>query len=223
MFSSARRLIEAGVDGALSAAERLNSDGLMRQSIREVDSVLEDLTRQREQVRARATSAVARRRLVEGQVTTLHEQARFALTKGREDLAHRAVVEQLAAEREIAATREVEVHAAAEVQRIDDTLVELATRRQRLSDAYEAERKASDPARTSAAIDVRVGRAEASFDRVRAMNAASANASSAGAAAIADIETLSRDDTVAERLRELRAGLDPTLPKPRRAARRARG
>ncbi len=61
IFKRMQRVVSAGLDSATSAAERLNSAGVMRRSLREVEQAIDALQKRQDAAKARATQADVRR------------------------------------------------------------------------------------------------------------------------------------------------------------------
>ena len=86
-----QRIVSAGLESAADAAERLNGSGMMRHAIREIDQAMDQVAKRLDSAKACATQADWRRAAIRDQVDALGRDARFALDKGRDDLAEAAV------------------------------------------------------------------------------------------------------------------------------------
>ena len=100
-FQRARRVLASNVDSALGAAERATGPALLQQAVRDLQSGRDRLERAR--TNAEQQASISRKRAEEhrASATRLEDDAAFALTKDREDLARDALADQL--EREQAA------------------------------------------------------------------------------------------------------------------------
>lgn len=220
IFIRVQRVLSAGADSAVGAAERLSGASLMRQAIRDIDGAIEDIrTAQDEAERRRAQAEHQHKRLRE-MLATLDEQARYAMSKQREDLAEAAVGRQLAVETQAAALKKAQAKAAAELGRLAESLAALDSRKAQMEAEFtavqaarrDAEAAPSDPSRGNMR---RAGRAEEAFARGMAA-AGGVNGDPITApdiAKLAEVDAMRRADTVAERLAALRM---PAAAPPRR-------
>lgn len=204
-LARACRVVDAGVDSVVGAAERLAGDGLMRQAIRDVEHARDDLLRQQRRATLREAHATERARAAAERAARLEDEARLALTKGRDDLAQVAVAEKQRAER-IAADSLAEAQAAAaEARGHGEAAADLAARHRVLAEELRSHEAmvAKAAAAVPPAVDSRVIRAEHSF--ARALARAGGGAAAVGAAG--ELGELSRQQAVADELAALRAGL----------------
>lgn len=211
-----RRIVAAGIGDAVDAMERAGGAGVMREAIREVERVEDEVRAEHEGAETRRLLAVRQQRLFRVRLAGLEEKARFALGQGREDLAEAAIARQLDFETQAERLETIQADAAAEAARLAECLAALATRKAEMIEklaAFESARHeaayngaASTPPGTG--TERRVSRAEAAFDR------AMAGAGGAGgmtrsdaetAAKVGQINVLQRNAQIAERLAALRA------------------
>lgn len=210
IFVRVQRIISAGADSAVSAAERASGSGLMREAIRQVERAVDEVRDEQDRANARRRDAERQQRLVRERIDTLKEQARFALSKGRDDLAEAAVATQIEQERELARLKQAEVEADETLSRLDGCLAELRLKKTQMEKelaGFQASRTgaagAADRAERAAR---RAARAEEAFER--AMSAAGgvgARVDADCAAKLAEVEALRKEAEVAARLAELKA------------------
>lgn len=214
IFVRVQRVVSGGVGSALDAAERLSGSSVMRQAIREMDQAIEKARAEGDSARAKRLQAAHRLRECRSQLATLKEQARFALSKERLDLAEAAIARQIDVETQIAALAEAEAEAEAAERRLGESAAELKLRRGQMYDelrSFEAAQRASggDGAETpDSQLQRRAERAQEAFER--AMDAAGGlsggRASPEAAAKVAELEALQKEAAIAERLAALQGG-----------------
>jgi phage shock protein A len=231
IFVRVQKVVSGGLDSAVGSAEQLSGTSLMRQAIRDMEDAIAKARDGAEAARARRLQAEHQAGAAKQQLATLKEQARFALGKGRDDLAEAAIARQIEVEAQLARLDAARAEAAVEERRLEESRTELNLRKGRMEEelaAFQSARRAaaSDPAAqgaTDARLQRRAERAEEAFRR--AMSAAGAVAGSdrdGGAAAkVAEIEKLQRETAVAERLAALRAAQVKAAAPARAAKKRA--
>jgi phage shock protein A len=211
IFLRVRRVLSASAEEAVDALERAGGASILRESIRQVDRALSEVRIEQEAAAARGTLARAQQGQVRERIADLGEKARFALDKGRDDLAEAALASQLDLESELTRLDTVQADAAEQRTRLDGCLTDLAARKadmQRQLAAFEAAQEESKyrddgSGRRDRAIRTKVDRAQETFDRVMA-DAGVADTGKGGTAE-AEIDALRRESIVAERLAALRA------------------
>jgi phage shock protein A len=207
-----KRVLSASLEDLVDAMERAGGASVMREAIRQVDRALDDVRVEKEAAGDRAALARLQHGKMRERIADLGEKARFALGKGRDDLAEAALASQLDLESGMKQLDAGQAEAAAEIVRLDACLAELAARKaQMLAQlaSFEAARREAGLGQDGVAHRERrlrrqVSRAQETFDRVMA-NAG--GVASPAAAHEAEIDALRRDEAVAERLAALRAGL----------------
>ena len=178
IFVRVQRVVSGGVGSAVEAAERLSGTAVMRQAIRDMDSAIEKARAEGEGARARRLQAAHRLQECRKQLATLKEQARFAMSKERLDLAEAAIARQLDVETQIASLAKAETEAAAAELRLEDSAAELKLRRGQMYDelrGFESAQRAGSigddaPGSLDSRLQRRAERAQEAFER--AMDAA---------------------------------------------------
>jgi phage shock protein A len=216
IFVRVQRVMTGGVGSALDAAERVGGTSVMRQAIREMDSAIDKARAEGDSARSKRLQAAHRLEECRRQLATLKEQARFALGKGRMDLAEVAIARQLDVEAQINLLTKAETDAAAVERRLEESAAELKLRRGQMFDELRnfqsAQQAASSGGDASGSPDARLQRraerAQEAFER--AMDAAGGlsggRASPEAAAKVAEIEALQKEAAIAERLAALQSG-----------------
>lgn len=214
IFTRVGRLLSARVEDNVDAMERANSDGVMRESIREVDRTIDAVRADRERAMTRRLQAARQQEMIARKVEELTGKARFAVESGRDDLAESALARQVDLEEQSTRLNEVQSLAREEEAKLEESLAALRGRKTQMQEALAA----FDIARSDASmggdggfaqscnVERKVERAEAAFDR--AMTGAGGVGFSRGDAAtlngVAELDTLQKGATVASRLAALK-------------------
>jgi phage shock protein A len=227
IFVRVQKVVTGGLDSAVGAAEQLSGTSLMRQAIRDMEDAVAKARAQAEGAREKRLHAEHQIAGAREQLATLKEQARFALSKGREDLAEAAIARQIEIEAHVARLAKAQQEAAEEERRLEESRTTLNQRKGKMEEelaAFQSARRAAAldeaaPGRPEARVERRAEQAETAFRR--AMAAAGGVAGEAPtaetAARVAEIEALQKEAAVAERLAALRAA------KPAASRKRAQG
>jgi phage shock protein A len=206
-----RRIVRARVECLVDRIEQESSPEIMAEAVREMERLMDDVAREKDQCVGRRLAACRSQALLRERLADLEAKARFALAQGREDLAEIALSRQLDFEASLASLDGTIAAADEEEARLGGTLAELTQRRDamaNLSRAAEATAAESvtglpGPNRLARAAD----RAEGAFRRALGdpREYACAVASADAYKGLGEIERLSRQSLVAERLDKLRA------------------
>ncbi|WEK44912.1 MAG: PspA/IM30 family protein [Candidatus Sphingomonas colombiensis] len=195
MLTRAYRLVSASADAALEAAERFSGDALVREAIRDMDHAIDALKRERRAATERLASIEQDRATSHERLATLTEQARYALDRDRPDLAERAVAARIDVEAGITAFDRRQAETEAARAQAEAALADASARRVRM-DLPSAAPESSAPA-----LDARVARAQAGFERAQTL-AAARHAELPG---LGEIEALRREERIAADMGALRA------------------
>lgn len=210
VFVRVRRLLSARIEDSVDAMERANSDGTMREAIREVDRAIDEVRSDQEKAMTRRLQAARQQEMIGKKVEELTGKARFALEAGREDLAEGALKRQVELETQAAGLDQVQAAAREEETRLEESLSALRARKRDMEEALAAYAIARSEAsmggdggfENARGVERKVERAEAAFDR--AMTGAGGIGFSRGDAdainQVAEIDSLAKQATVAERL-----------------------
>lgn len=214
IFARVGRLLSARVEDGVDAMERANSDGVMREAIREVDRTIDAVRADGERAMTRRLQAARQAEMIARKVEELTAKARFAVESGRDDLAEGALARQVDLEGQSARLDEVQALAREEEAKLEESLAALRARKSQMGEALAA----FDIARKDASLggdggfhnarrhERAVEQAEEAFDR--AMTGAGGVGFTRGDAdainRVAEIETMQKSATVAERLAALK-------------------
>lgn len=214
IFTRVARLLSARIEDSVDAMERTNSDGVMREAIREVDRTIDAVRGDQERAMTRRLQAARQTEMIVKKVAELTEKARFAVEGGRDDLAEGALKRQIDLEGQTGRLDEIQALAREEETRLDDSLAALRARKSQMQEALAAFEIARSDAATGGdggfhnarTVERKVEQAEAAFDR--AMTGAGGVGFSRGDAEainrVAEIDTLQKNATVASRLAALK-------------------
>jgi phage shock protein A len=214
IFLRVRRLLSARVEDSVDAMERANSDGVMREAIREVDRAIDEVRADREQAMTRRLQAARQQGMLTKKVEELTGKARFALGQGRDDLAEGALARQVDLEQQAERLDAVQANAREEEARLEESLTALRTRKHEMEEALaafaiahaEASLGGDGGLQNQRDVERKVERAEAAFDRAMtgAGGAGFARSDVAAINKVAELDTLQKTATVAERLAALK-------------------
>lgn len=138
LFKRVMRLVSGNVGDAVDAIERAGGHVVMRQSLREIDSAIDDVRRALDHVKEEQCQLTGRLRLVDESTKDLTEKAIFALEQGREDLAEAAVTRQLELEDLRKKTNQRAHGLKSEQEKLDGCLVSLLERKRAMETEYAA-------------------------------------------------------------------------------------
>lgn len=213
VFIRLRQVLQTNVETALDLAERASGPVLLKEAARELERVEDQLRRERESAQRRLDQAAADQEQCRARATEMAENARYALTKNREDLAKAALARQIDLEKEIEQLATVQAEARVEMAQLAEAMTELAARAKTMKAEMDRAGRTSTNAapRGPEPVKSRVARAMDRADRL--FDKALAEKGPAGdplevALKMADIEAMKRDDAIEERLAAMRARAD---------------
>lgn len=214
IFLRVRRLLSAQIEDGVDSMERANSDGTMREAIREVDRAIDDVRADQQSAMTRRLQASRQQGMIAKKLVELTGKARFAISEGREDLAEGALTRQIDLENQVAQLEQNQELARVEEEKLEESLTALRARKIQMEEALGAYSVAKTEASLGGdtglsnerSVERQVERAEAAFSR--AMTGAGGNSFSAGNVAainsVAEIDSLQKGATVASRLAALK-------------------
>ncbi len=210
-----KRIISGSVYDTVEAMERAGGTSVMREAIREVDRVVDEVKSERDKATAARLQAVRLQSLYKERLSTLQEKAEFAIDAGREDLAEAALHRQVEFEGQIVALGKAENDAADKERQFEENLASLTMRKEQMEEELKSYEIAQQGAGIGADVgessqrkkESRVERAEAAFDR--AISGAGGNLGQtktdmAHAVKVAEIDALQKNSVIAERMEALR-------------------
>lgn len=215
LVNRVKRLVSGSVNSMVDAVENAAPETVMKEAIREIDSAIDD-------VRDRLGLAIANKhhankRLMEASAKheELTEKLRLAVDQDRDDLAEAAISRQLDLEAQIPILEDALKDASAEEAELESYISALSGRRREMEEdlqTYMSSRPASSEPATGAGNgakpDRRIENAETAFNRVlRGATGVPGTAQSdrGTAAKLAELEKISRDNRIKERLAAVKA------------------
>jgi phage shock protein A len=186
-------VVSSNIETAIEAAERHSSGPLMREALREMDRVLERTRLERGAIDEDRRLRAERRTAIAVEAARLDEDARYALSRDRRDLAAALVAKRVALDSERESLTAADTTADARAAALDAELADLAARR----DAMRADLHRASNAPTSPSS---AHRAEAIYERARAIRGIGADPS---AEALAELDALRRDEAIEAQLAAL--------------------
>ena len=213
-----KRLISGGVNSIVDAIENATPETVMNEAIRELESATDQV---REELgRVIASRHLASRRLAEAtsKIEELAEQIELAVKERRDDLATGAIARQLDLEAQIPVLESSLKDFSSEERELEGYIAALQARRREMEadlDAYRSAARdaatiggdASDPSGNNGA-QARADRADRAFERVMRTSSrvpATADSDREVRAKVAELEKLSREHRIQERLAAIKA------------------
>lgn len=218
LVSRVKRLVAGGVNHLVDTIENATPETVMKEAIREVDGAIDQVRDELGQ--ALANKHLASTRLMEANAKheELQEKIRLAVEQGRDDLAEAAIARQLDLEAQIPVLEGAINDAAVEEKELEGFVSALQARKREMEEelsAYRSSRTASPGgpagdgnASASAGAEVKAQKAEDAFNRVMRDTTGLPGmtpSDRASAAKLAELEQLSRENRVKERLAALKA------------------
>ena len=217
-----KRVVTASIETAVSAAENASGNALLREAVRELERAEEAMRRDRDRLISARDQAVADQKARKAKAAEMADNARYALAKGRDDLAKQAIAHQIDLEADAERLATVQAECKVELGQVEEALAELAARREKMqrdvaavASAIGSTGVAGKPTAQSK-VDAAVARANAVFER-GAGRKADPLQDPATARGMAEVEAMKRDDAIAERLGAMKAKASaPAKPKAKR-------
>lgn len=215
MASRVGRLVSGGFNALVNAVEDAAPVALMEEAIREVDSAIDEVRAELGQVIA--NKHLASKRLVEENRKhgDIGERIELAVKSGRDDLAEVAIAQQLDIEAKIPVLEAAIEDDAAREAELESYVSALKAKRREMEEElvnFKASLDASTGEVRGAAkgsnVDGKLEKASVAFDRVinraSGMPGMSGPEDRASAAQMAELEELSRQSAIKERLEKLK-------------------
>ncbi|WP_421783382.1 PspA/IM30 family protein [Kiloniella litopenaei] len=215
------RIVSASVNSLIDTLEGVSPEGVMQESIREIDSAIDD-------VRAELGTVIAAKHLSNKQLSeknTKHDelsaQISLAMNNDRNDLARAGVSEQLDIEAQIPVLENAILETAEKEKELEGYLAALLAKSREMDKALkefiESQKEASwtqtdggsggDGLAYNTAVTSKVSNASNSFDRVLSKNGvvtSDGKFDHENKAKLQELETLSREHRIEERLAALK-------------------
>jgi phage shock protein A len=211
------RVIAGGVHALLDRIEDQAPESVMEQSIRDADNVINDVRHELGIVAANRHLSQQQHATLNGQHATLSEQIDQALAQSREDLTRAAVARQLDIEAQLPVLENTLAELARQEGELQSFVSALLAKKREMSEALSDFRKSRATSSAQAARGPAGGEAEqkinavtGAFDRVyerqTGLSGTAKNSSLQQAAQLKELDDLVRDNKIAERMAQLKAG-----------------
>ena len=218
------RIVSGGVNAIVDGLENAAPHAVMAEAIREVDGAVDEV--RRELSRTAAQRHVATKRLSElnAEHEGLGEKIAMAVSGGRDDLAKSAIARQIDLEAQVPVLERAVADASDEERELRASVEALLAKRRemeaRLAELREAARASASAGSSSGTSDLggtrgptaadRAERAGAAFERgygsATGMNGLGRTVGSDDAARLAELEALTREHRIEERLASIKGG-----------------
>jgi phage shock protein A len=212
------RIISGSANALISAVENAAPEMVMEETIREIDGAIDEV--RTELGRQVAAKHLANTRLMEEnrKHDELAEQIGTAVSEGRDDLAEAGIARQLDIEAQIPVLERAIIEAGEKERELEGYVQALLAKKREMADELkrlitaraESSAVAAGGGNAGGSVASRVSKAEAAFDRIMekqtglAGGAATPNAQHA--AKLAELEELTRNNRIKERLAALKGG-----------------
>lgn len=211
------RIISGSVNALITAVENAAPEVVMEEAIREIDSAIDDV--RTELGRQIAAKHLANTRLMEEnrKHDELTEQIATAVEEGRDDLAEAGIARQLDIEMQLPVLEQAIAEAGEQERELESYVQALLAKKREMRDELKRlaiAREDQAPAARDASSDKvakRVAKAEATFDRLLQTQTglpATTSPDTDTAAALAELEELTRNNRIKERLAAIKADQD---------------
>lgn len=213
------RIISGSINALVDAVEDAAPEVVMEQAIREIDSAIDDV--RSELGKAIAAKHLANKRLSEknSRHEELAEKIEVAVSEGRDDLAEAAISNQLDIEAQIPVLEHTIAECGEREKKLEGYITALQAKKREMRDDLKNYRETTSASVVEAAHDGRansagkvnraVAQATSAFDRILEKQTGLGGMKTAdakNAAKMAELEQLTRDNRVKERLAALKSG-----------------
>lgn len=212
------RIITGSANALVSAVENAAPELVLEETIREIDGAIDEV--RTELGRQVAAKHLANTRLMEEnrKHDELSEQLAAAVAAGRDDLAEAGIARQLDIEAQIPVLERAIVDAGEKERELEGYVQALQGKKREMRDELkrlvaaraESDAVAAGSASGGGSVANRVSKAEAAFDRIMEKQSGLPGAASTpdaqSAAKLAELEELTRNNRIKERLAALKSG-----------------
>lgn len=213
LLSRIGRLVSGSANALVESLENAAPEVVLAESIREIDVAIKDV---KEQLgKAEAAKYLASKSLNTENVkhNTLAEQINDALAANRDDLAEAAIAKQMDIEAMIPVIEKAVIDADSDITELASFVSALEAKKREmqeaLSDLIKSQKHATATEAHSSSDNVnnRVDNAESAFNRIMANQGVPANQSNADEKKLAELNELSRQNRIKERLAKAKTSL----------------
>ncbi|MGE0050864.1 MAG: PspA/IM30 family protein [Arcobacter sp.] len=201
--SRVSRLISGSVNAIVDKAESLSPELIMKETIREVDSTIDEvkILLGKETIELRKTKTQLENE--KSKHKKLTEQIEIAISEERDDLAKSAISRQMDIETQIPILEETVSQIEKNITKLENYIDALNAKKREMQEELQEFIKIIKEQRVSSNITSNVEKAEEAFSRVN--TGISSKFVSNDDVQLAELDKLSRDSRVSERLQSLKA------------------
>ncbi len=207
LYVRVRRIVSANINDLVDSVESSQAEVVMKEAVREVERAIDDVRIELGKTAAKVHHAKRTIALTHARMEEMSSKAAFAVSEKRDDLAEAALSRHFDLEAQLPILNAAVEEANQEQAKLEEYVAALSGRKRQM----EEDLKAFSDARSAAAADAgevmaepadRVRKADAAFERaMKGAGGPKVNAQSAETAAkIGEIEQISRNKAIAERL-----------------------
>lgn len=210
------RVIAGGVHALLDRLEDQAPDAVMEQTLREADSVIDDVRHELGIVAANRHLSQQQHASLNAQHARLAEQIEQAMAQGRDELVRAGVARQLDIEAQLPVLENTLSEHALQERELQGFVAALLAKKREMAEALSEFRKsraavAQTGVKTGAAgAEQRIGVVSDAFDRLyerqTGLTASTRGCTLQQAAQLRELDELVRDNKIAERIAQLKAG-----------------
>ncbi len=210
------RVIAGGVHALLDRLEDQAPDAVMEQTLREADSVIDDVRHELGIVAANRHLSQQQHASLNAQHARLAEQIDQAMAQGRDELVRAGVARQLDIEAQLPVLENTLSEHALQERELQGFVAALLAKKREMAEALSEFRKsraavAQTSVKTGAAgAEQRIGVVSDAFDRLyerqTGLTASTRGSTLQQAAQLRELDELVRDNKIAERIAQLKAG-----------------
>jgi phage shock protein A len=218
LVARVKRLVSGGVNSLVDAVENASPELVMKEAIREIDRAIDEVRDELGLVIANKHHANKRMMSASAKHEELGESVRLAVSESRDDLAEAAISRQLDLEAQMPILEQALHEASAREKELEGYIVALQGRRREMEAdlaTFVSSRKAEGSgapegsrADSGRRAERKADKAQSAFDRVLISATGipgSASGDRATAAKIAELEKVSRENRIRERLAAAKA------------------
>lgn len=208
------RLVSGGFHALAEAAENLMPEAVMNENIREIERAIDEVRAELGKVLAQKHLAAKKMVDESNRHEALAASLQAAVDAGRDDLAEAGIAEQMDIEARLPVLENTIADCAAQEKELEGFIAALQAKRREMQQQLQEWKAAQNTANSSGTSGSNLNRiareAEKSgnaFDRVMSrQNAVHSTTEAAQLAKLKELEELSRNNRIAERLAALKAG-----------------
>ncbi len=210
------RVISGGVHALLDRLEDQAPEAVMEQAVRDADSVIDDVRHELGIVTANRHLSQQQHASLNSQHASLAEQIDQAMAQGRDELVRAAVARQLDIEAQLPVLENTLSEHALQERELQGFVAALLAKKREMAEALSAFRKSRAAAMnttggaTGAGVAQRIDVVTDAFDRLyerqTGLTATTRSSNLQQAAQLKELDELMRDNKIAERIAQLKAG-----------------